>query len=324
MKQTENRKINTLAAIGLALILLVACFAESADARSRSGGRSFGGNRSYSRSASQPRQTAPGNNYRPRSPFGGGGSGAFTRGLAGGMLGGVLGSMLFGGTAHGMGAGGFGGSGIGLFEILLIAGIGYFLYKRFSRNRAFSPGTNTGQNFFGNVTRMFDSAPQGGNGYEANAGAIEDPLVAGVKEIWNVDETFKPEEFKEKAQDLFFKIQAGWTRRDIEPMKAFVGGQLLNEYEQHLADMRKQGHINRLENIAVRNVELISAGVAGNEMFVTVQFTANLLDYTVNDRTNEVVSGDPENPVKFLENWTFVRLVNGGQWKLEGIEIENG
>ena len=55
------------------------------------------------------------------------------------MLGGFLGSMLFSGLAHwgGFGGlGGFGSSGIGLVEILLFAGLGYFLYRKFLRPAA--------------------------------------------------------------------------------------------------------------------------------------------------------------------------------------------
>lgn len=59
------------------------------------------------------------------------------RSMAGGLAGGMLGSMLFSGIA---GAGGgvgswMGGGGIGLFEIILLAGGGYLIY-RFIRNRA--------------------------------------------------------------------------------------------------------------------------------------------------------------------------------------------
>ncbi|MFZ5571834.1 MAG: Tim44 domain-containing protein [Thermodesulfobacteriota bacterium] len=320
MKHMNGRKRNILAVMSLVLLLLAAGFAELAEARSRGGGRSFGG-RAFSRPTTQPRPVAPDRISRPSTSPLGGGAGAFTRGLAGGMLGGFLGSMLFGGTAHGMGAGGFGGSGIGLFEILLLAGLGYFLYKRFYRPRAFPAGMEPGRNAFGNATRLFDAGSRGRQ--EAGADDLEDPLVAGVREIWEVDETFHPERFKETAQDLFFKIQAGWTRRDTGPLREFVGDQLLSEYERHFAEMRQQGHINRLENIAVRNVELVNAGVDGQEIFVTIRFTANLLDYTVNDRTGDVLSGDPENPVKFQENWTFARPAGGGNWKLEGIEEQS-
>lgn len=56
------------------------------------------------------------------------------RSMAGGMMGGMLGSMLFGGMAGaGTGAGGTGG-GFGMFEMLLLAGLGYLLF-RFIKNR---------------------------------------------------------------------------------------------------------------------------------------------------------------------------------------------
>lgn len=231
-------------------------------------------------------------------------------------MGGVLGSMLFGGMAHGMG--GFGGSGIGLFEILLLAGLGYFLYRWFSRRKTLAYTTGS------EITKGQDSTSRFFSGVgarqETRDSLMEDPLVTGVKEIWTVDDSFDPEAFKETAQDLFFKIQAGWTRRDTEILKAFVGDQLLDEYAQHFREMKQHGHINRLENIAVRKIDLIDAGVQEGDIFVTLRFTANLLDYTVDETSGEIVSGDSENPVKFEEDWTFATPVGQRNWKLEGIQ----
>jgi predicted lipid-binding transport protein (Tim44 family) len=64
----------------------------------------------------------------------------------------------------------------------------------------------------------------------AQENLVEDPLVAGVKEIWTVDQDFDPEAFKETAQDLFFKIQAGWTRRETAVLKPFCRGSIADEY----------------------------------------------------------------------------------------------
>jgi predicted lipid-binding transport protein (Tim44 family) len=244
--------------------------------------------------------------------------GSFTRGLAGGIMGGFLGSMLFGGMAHGA-MGGIGGSGFGLFEILLLAGAAYFAYKWFARRKALA----------GNTGSPFSKAPNPPSQFFSGSGAsqktqdnmVEDPLVAGVREIWAVDGSFDPDAFKETAQDLFFKIQAAWTRRDASLLKPFVGDQLLEEYEQHFKDLKQQGHLNRLENIAVRNVELMAAGVQDREIFVTVRFTANLLDYTVDEKSGEIVKGDSENSVKFDEVWTFAAPTGSREWKLEGIEV---
>jgi predicted lipid-binding transport protein (Tim44 family) len=85
--------------------------------------------------------------------------------------------------------------------------------------------------------------------------------------------------------------------------------------------MKEQGHISKLESIAVRKVEIVAAGSENGEDFVTVQFTANLLDYTVDEKTGALVSGSMTEPVKFVEKWTWARPVRTEEWKLEGIEV---
>jgi predicted lipid-binding transport protein (Tim44 family) len=312
--QIVTKKKISIAAVATILLFVVAGFMEFAEARSRGGGRSFQ-KPAASKPApqTQPRQTAT---TPAASPMGG----SFARGLAGGIMGGMLGSMLFGGMAHGMGAGGgIGGSGFGLFEILLLAGLGYLAYRWFSRRKALATNTGTGFSQDQNTPGSLFSGSGAQKAEQENL--VEDPLVAGVKEIWTVDQDFDPEAFKETAQDLFFKIQAGWTRRETSVLKPFVGNQLLDEYAQHFEELKKDGHINRIENIAVRKIDLINAGVQQGEIFVTVRFTANLLDYSVDEKSGDVVKGDPDNPVKFEEDWTFACPVGTRNWKVEGIDV---
>lgn len=319
MQAVIKKKI-ALAAVLTMVFFVVAGIMELAEARSRGGGRSFGRSSSFSRKTTpapaRQNMTNPSSNPTA-NPMGG----SFARGLAGGLVGGALGSMLFGGgMAHGMGGGGgFGGSGIGLFEILLLGGIGFLVYRWFQAKKGFATGTGSGFTNAGNsVSRMFSGIGQEEALPEPDLD--EDPLVAGVKEIWTIDPDFDPDGFKETAQDLFFKIQAGWTRRDTQVLKPFVGDQLLAEYDGHFQEMKQKGEINRLENIAVRKIDLINAGVDQGEIFVTVRFIANLLDYTIEEKSNRIIKGDPENPVKFEEDWTFATPVRARNWKLEGIE----
>ena len=81
--------------------------------------------------------------------------------------------------------------------------------------------------------------------------------------------------------------------------------------------------INRLENIAVREVEIVQAGQNRGEEFITVKFYANLLDYIVDDKNGQIISGSTSDPVKFLEYWTFSRNVGEKNWVLAGITQEN-
>ena len=248
------------------------------------------------------------------------------RGLGGGLMGGFLGSMLFGGMAHGMGGGGFGGSGIGLFEILIIGGLIYFLYKKFSgRNRSnrssfSSPGGGDGSGGgYESISKSQYRPPDMASGDIPDM-APGDVVAEELGTIRRHDPGFDPENFKEFAQDVFFKVQAAWTRRDISVMKQYLGAQLLGEYEQHFAELRAKGQENRLENIAVRSVDIVDMGEMGGEPFVIIRFRANLLDYTVDEATGKVLEGSNSDPVKFQERWAFSKSPGSSQWKLEGIQ----
>ena len=83
--------------------------------------------------------------------------------------------------------------------------------------------------------------------------------------------------------------------------------------------LKSKGRINRLENIAVRKVEPSEVWQETGTEYVTVLFTANLLDYTLDEKTGQVVGGDKLNPVKFQEFWTFCRDIGSTQWKLSAI-----
>lgn len=277
--------------------------AEYADARSKGGGKSFS---SAPRSA--PSQSAqPGiNNQR----------GSFSRGMMGGLLGGALGGMLFGSMF------GAGGSGMGILPILLLGVAGYFLYKKFSQSQR--PG-----GWQGNQPRPTFGA--GGGGFSSPVASPpppplgpQDALEEGIAQIRGTDRSFDTKYFLEIASDVFFQVQAGWMRRDLDSYRHLLGESLAAEYQEQFEEMRRLGHINKLESIAVRKVDIVSAGSDGSEDFVTVLFTANLLDYTVDEKTNEVVSGSMTTPVKFEEEWTWARPVGTQNWKLEGIKVING
>jgi predicted lipid-binding transport protein (Tim44 family) len=84
--------------------------------------------------------------------------------------------------------------------------------------------------------------------------------------------------------------------------------------------LRGQGRINRLENIAVRAVTVTEAWQESGQDYLTVHFLANLLDYTVDERSGQVVEGSRTEPVKFEEFWTFVRPVGPNAWRLSAIQ----
>ena len=91
-------------------------------------------------------------------------------------------------------------------------------------------------------------------------------------------------------------------------------------FEAEMADLKQRKEINRLENIAVRRAEVTDNWNEDGQSFAKVRFTANLLDYTVNEVDGSVVSGSITDPIKFEEDWIFVQSAGSTKWRLAGIE----
>ncbi len=295
------------------LVFFTLCFVEAgimadyADARSRGGGRSF---------RSTPTRKAP--VTQKKQPQAGQQKSGFGRGMMGGLLGGALGGMLLGSMF------GMGGSGMGILPILLLGVAGYFLYKRFKKSGP--PGAAP----TGYQPPLRDNT-LGGNSSAAPSGftpppppppsePVQSTLEEGLDLLRIADPDFDVDYFMEVASDVFFKVQAGWMRRDISSYRHLLGEQLASEYEKQFAEMEAKGEINKLENISIRNVKMVAAGSESGEDFVTVLFTANLLDYTVNDKSGDLISGSMTEPVKFAEEWSWARPLGTQEWKLEGIK----
>lgn len=285
----------------------------TADAQARAGGRrSFGRSQpapSYApqRSAPQPQQQP---NYQtpPASN-----RGSFMRGMAGGLAGGLLGSMLFSSMGNAAGMGGAGGSGIGLIEIILVAGLAYFAFRLW-KNRQQGPNYMTasaGQapasdSFWREPSAAPIASPRGGAGYYAQAQPNLSLASARID--------------REAAEDIFFRIQAAWTRRDLSPVRDIMDDDVLKVMERDVSDLKDQRRINHLENISVRGVEVLDTWVEGDREFCKTRFTANLLDYTTEENSAQVLEGSNTVPVKFDECWTFVQKSGQRTWQLAGIE----
>jgi len=309
-----GKDIVKIAAIIVTMIFISVTVLElEANARG-GGGRSSGsrGTRSFSSPGSpsprgQQSQQAgpPPSNSAPYQQQPGGG---FLRSFGGGLLGGLVGGMLF----RSLGFGGFGGGGFGLFDILLILGIGYFLYTMFIKRRvgAVAPRDLSSDTNY-QETPMYSSPPM--------SSPVAD-IDQGLSRIRQTDPSFNETAFKDAAMDIFFKIQSAWMNRDLNPIHALLTSEMLGIFQADIDQLLRDKKLNRLENIAVRSVELTEAWQEQPGLdYVTVLFYANLLDYTTSDATGEVVDGSKIEPVKFEEYWTFTRTAGSNSWKLSAI-----
>ncbi len=275
------------------------------------GSRSYSSPKSPSSSPSSPSRQAATAPSAPAPSSGGG----FMRGMAGGLVGGMIGGMLFRSLGFGSGDG-IGGGGIGLFEIVLIGvilyGIWWYIKKR--RREAEAAASPAAYR-----TMSMPEPPQPLFGPAYGQQPTGEPLDKETGHIRQMDSSFDEQKFKDQSMDAFFKVQGAWANRDMSSIRKVLTDEMYRILQSDADELRGKKQINRLENIAVRNVEISEVWQEAGKDFITVRFTANLLDYTTDEATGAVVSGSKTEPVKFEEFWTFARPVGSNPWQLSAI-----
>lgn len=304
-----------MALTSVALVLLTLC-AWTSDAWARAGGGKSAGNRG-SRTAAPPAQqnaqpnaapqAGPQGAVQPQVPQRSGWMGGLMGGLTGMLIGGAIGSLLFGG----LGGGGLFG-GIGMFEILLLGGLAFAVFAYLRRRQQPTP------------TAPYDySAGQGQAQPSMATPAMESDLARGVRHIRQMDPAFDPERFVDTASDTFFAVQSAWSTRDMAPTRSMLSGEMYETLRKGCEQLRDVKRINRLDNIAMRSMQVTEAWQESGADFVTVHILASLLDYTVDESGVQVYEGSQTMPVKFEEYWTFTRPCGPNAWELSAIQQAN-
>jgi len=237
------------------------------------------------------------------------------RNLGGGILGGLLGGMLF--RSLGFGSTGGVGGGIGLFEILLIGGLLYGVYW-FIKNRRQAAETSTAY-YRDAAAQMPPAPPQASYQPSPERGYAANDLETGIGHIRQMDPTFNEQTFRDICMDTFFRLQGAWISRDLSSMKQLLTGEIYAMIQSDIDRLKSEKRINKLDNIAVRSVDIVEAWQEEGSDYITVKFYANLLDYTVDETSGQVVAGSKSEPVKFEEYWTFTRRIGKADWQLSAI-----
>lgn len=230
--------------------------------------------------------------------------------LGAGLAGGFLGSMLF----RSMGGGGIGsgysgipgvqsGAGVGPLEILLFAGLLFFLIKMFMNRSQTTSASSSSQG----AANLMKQARQ--ESWPETTNTTSAPIFRGTQPI-NPD----------IAMDLFFRVQGAWKNRNILPIENILDRDAKIYLDEEVSKLKINRRINCLENIAVRSTEIVESWEEAGKDYSTVRFTANLLDFTIDEQTEQVVEGNRTNPVKFEEYWTFSKETKEFQWKLSAIQ----
>ncbi|MBI2215661.1 MAG: Tim44 domain-containing protein [Candidatus Rokubacteria bacterium] len=317
-----------VAVVGVTVAAVLAAQAGDAWARARFGGSR--GSRSFSapsRPAPTPsspsrtptfgyRQTVPASPAAPTAQQAPAQRRGFLSGMGGALggfaLGGLLGSLLFGGFGRGFG--------IGLMDIVILGGLAFLAWQFLGRRReseepAYAPA---------GASRWAAAAPATGRGTTAQfapgAHGGEADLQKGIGHIRQMDAGFDPAAFEEWARTFFVNVQSCVAMRDVGMIRDRLTPEMYNVLQNQCQELKAAHRTNYVEKVQLDRAEVTEAWQEGGHDFVTVFFSGAMLDYTVDDRSGEVVEGTKTEPQMVEEHWTFTRPVGPNKWKLCAIE----
>lgn len=159
--------------------------------------------------------------------------------------------------------------------------------------------------FSGGSHGQKENAPAGGQ----PRGAAPTPAarLRPMAEYTALDPAFREADFSEKLANLYVQMQNGWTDQDIEPLKPYFTDVLFARMDQQLEQLRRRKQTNYVDRIAVLGVDLKGFLRQNGEDHIIAVLNTRIVDYTMDDESGEVVSGDRRKEKFMLYEWNLVR-----------------
>jgi predicted lipid-binding transport protein (Tim44 family) len=270
----------------------------------------------FQRTTAQPGPSTLG---QPRGSVFGGNRGFFGGGLLGGLAAGFIGAGLFGLLfGHGL----FGGLG-GLVSILglllqvgLIAFIGMMLWRFFQRRNLAYAGNAGGGPLHRDGSGLGSPLGSGlGSSLGLGSGSGARPAVGPGQRSDTVGIAGADYDAFER---MLGEVQTAYGNEDLAALRARMTPELLSYFSEDLAQNASRGVVNRVSDVKLVKGDLSEAWSEGGTDYATVAMQFSIHDWMEN-RSGQVVEGDPLRPQQVTEFWTFRRTA-GGPWMLSAIQ----
>jgi predicted lipid-binding transport protein (Tim44 family) len=323
--QGFGRILATLAVAVMVMMTVV----DVAEARRAGGGLGSRGSRTFStpsttRTAPTDAQPIDRTMTRQQSnqPTAGSNSTATNRrpGLFGGLGGSLIGGLMLGGLVGMLLGGGLGG-GIGflglILQVLLIAGLFFFLRRMFAQKNASAyAGNSHARNAAPAGGSNFKIPSIGGGSRQATAQPVAQSPVAQHK---GGDEIGIQQGDLEQFESMLKELQAAYAAEDFPTLRQITTPEAMSYLAEELGDNATKGQKNEVRDIHLVQGDVAESWREGADDYATVAMRYESIDVMRDRASGQIVSGDPDTPTETVEIWTFVRR-NGGEWKVSAIQ----
>lgn len=149
----------------------------------------------------------------------------------------------------------------------------------------------------------------GGGGGSVNPGGMRTPesQLRPISELVALDPNFDEAAFVEKMSNLYVQMQNCCTAKNMEPLRPYFTDALYAQFDRQLEAMRQARRTNYVERIAVLGIALRGFMQRNGEDHIIAEVRTRIVDYTLDDATGSLVSGDMNREKFMVYEWDISR-----------------
>ena len=152
------------------------------------------------------------------------------------------------------------------------------------------------------ITRKKSNGPIMPGGQRTSAEQLK-----SIDELKAADPNFSEADICEKVSNLYVTLQNAWSARDIEPLRPYLTDELYAKTEKQVQSMKLAHRQNLMDKISVLSADVRGYYTDGVNDTLVIRLMTRLIDYNVDDRTGDVISGS-KTAEKFMEyEWLMIR-----------------
>lgn len=137
---------------------------------------------------------------------------------------------------------------------------------------------------------------------------ISEGAQPAVQDITKADQTFELGHFAQGAGDAFAYVVESFADGDRDTLKDLLAPGVFTAFDGALKEREERGETAQTDIHAVRRVELLEARLKDKMIYLTVRFVTEETN-VMRDKSDAIISGDPDRTVEMVNIWTFGRTV---------------
>ena len=172
---------------------------------------------------------------------------------------------------------------------------------------------------FANTGSKKKKKAAGGVSWSAAANRKLKPMT----EYQQLDENFDETELTSKLSNLYVQMQDCWQKKDISPIRPYCTDAFFTQMDNQLQRKKQQGQTNYIERIAVLSVNFRGWCQEGGNDVLVARLNTRIVDYTLDDKTGNLVSGSKDKEKFMVYEWDLVRTTGAKTEKDKPMQTVN-